>query len=202
MGWGSNSASGCSKSFRPDRPSLIIIIFGPGGVGKGTVVRRLLELDPDVRLSRSWTTRARRPGESEDAYVFSTREDFEARVRDGGFLEWTHSASSPGDLYGTPSLSSSDGDVILEIDLDGAQQVKHGDPEALLIFLVAPSREAQEHRLRQRGDSEERVAHRLELGDREEEVGRRIADEVVVNDEVDRAAREVAGIIQSRRSGR
>jgi guanylate kinase len=181
---------------------LIIIVSGPGGVGKGTVVDRLLQKVPDLHLSRSWTTRPRRPSESDDDYQFVSREEFRRRIAAGGFLEWTESSSRPGHLYGTPSLSGLDHDVVLEIDLDGARQVKEANPEALLILLVAPSREVQEERLRRRGDNDLDVAHRLELGEREERIGRQMADHVVVNDDVDRAAGEVAGIIAGRRSGR
>jgi guanylate kinase len=173
-------------------------------VGKGTVVARLRELRPRVGLSRSWTTRPRRDGEAEDAYVFVDRDRFLARVADGGFLEWTEFAGS-GHLYGTPSLpvdpaSTADEVVILEIDLEGAQQVKRIHPDAVLILITVPSRADQEERLRRRGDDETSVARRLHVGDREQELGRRIADHVVVNDEVDRAAREVAGIIDARRN--
>jgi guanylate kinase len=181
---------------------LIVIISGPGGVGKGTVVDQLMRLVPDLRLSRSWTTRPQRPGESDGAYQFVSRDEFQRRISDGGFLEWTESASMPGHLYGTPSLGESDHDVVLEIDLDGARQVKEVHPEALLILLVAPSRELQEQRLRRRGDSDRDVAHRLELGEREERIGRQMADHVVINDDLDRAAGEVAGIIAGHRSGR
>jgi guanylate kinase len=181
---------------------LIIIVSGPGGVGKGTVVDQLMKVVPDLRLSRSWTTRPQRSGEPDDAYEFVSHEAFQQRIADGGFLEWTESASKPGHLYGTPSLAAVDHDVVLEIDLDGARQVKTLHPEALLILLVAPSRQVQEQRLRRRGDDERDVAHRLELGEREERTGRRMADYVVVNDDIDRAAGEVAGIIAGRRSGR
>ena len=114
---------------------------------------RLLQLEPDLWLSRSWTTRARRPGEPADAYVFVDRAAFVGRVDAGGFVEWTEFL---GELYGTPTFDHAreDRDVLLEIELDGAQQVKRRHPEALLVLVVAPGRAAQEARLRARGDDE------------------------------------------------
>lgn len=184
---------------------MIAIISGPGGVGKGTVVTRLLETRPDILLSRSWTTRPRRPGEPKDAYVFADRGAFEDKVAAGGFLEWTEFPGT-GHLYGTPALDPTeaavpDRVVLLEIELDGAQQVKAVHPDAVLILIVAPSVEDQADRLRIRGDDEAAVARRLEVGAREEDLGRRIADHVVVNDDVTRAAAEVAGILDKHESG-
>jgi guanylate kinase len=176
---------------------MIFIVSGPGGVGKGTVVERLLELRPDLWLSRSWTTRRRRPGEPEEAYVFVDRPTFERRIKQDGFLEWTEFPGTQA-LYGTPAIDPDDHkdrDVLLEIELDGAQQVKQRYPEAVLIFIVAPSAADQEERLRRRGDSDEMVARRLAVGANELETGERIADHVVVNDDVERAANEVAGIL-------
>jgi guanylate kinase len=173
---------------------MIFIVSGPGGVGKGTVVARLLELEPDLWLSRSWTTRGRRAGEPEDAYVFVDRPAFEKRIDEGGFLEWTEFAGT-GALYGTPRIDAAGRDVILEIELDGAQQVKRHHPDAVLIFVVAPSRKDQERRLRRRGEGDESVSRRIEVGAAEQKTGERIADYVVVNDDVERAAREVAGIL-------
>jgi guanylate kinase len=174
---------------------LIFIISGPGGAGKGTLVDRLLALDPKVWLSRSWTTRPRRPGEPETAYTFVPREEFLARVNDGGFLEYTEFLGT-GHLYGTPNLEPPPGhDVILEIELNGAQQVKARRPDAKLIVVVPPSLADQESRLRARGDDEEHIRRRLEVGAEEERLGRTIADAVVVNDDIERAADEVAGII-------
>lgn len=169
-------------------------------MGKGTVVGRVLELVPDLVLSRSWTTRARRQGEPPGAYVFVDEADFQANVERGGFLEWTRFPGS-GFLYGTP-LPAPDlaADLLLEIELDGAQQVKNHFPEAVLILIVAPSVEIQEQRLRGRGDSDDSVRRRIEVGRDEEMLGRRIADHVVVNDEVNRAAAEVADMILRRRS--
>jgi guanylate kinase len=184
---------------------VIFIISGPGGVGKGTVVARLLELRPDLWLSRSWTTRPRRPGEPEEAYVFVDRPTFEKRIQEDGFLEWTEFPGTQA-LYGTPSIEQEDQpeeargrDVLLEIELDGAQQVKRRHPEAVLIFIVAPTREDQEKRLRHRGDDDEMVARRLAVGADELETGERIAEHVVVNDDVERAANEVAGILSGYR---
>lgn len=174
---------------------------GPGGVGKGTVVARVLELAPDLWLSRSWTTRARRPGEPADAYVFVDRAAFEARIAAGGFLEWNEFPAN-GALYGTPAIDPGDRDVLLEIELNGARQVKDRYPGAVLILIVAPSREVQEERLRGRGDDEESVQRRIALGAAEQREGEQMADHVVVNDDLDRAAAEVVGIIDDHRAGR
>jgi guanylate kinase len=186
---------------------VIVIVSGPGGVGKGTVVARVLELCPRIRLSRSWTTRPPRPGEPEDAYVFVDRDSFVQKAARGGFLEWTEFQGS-GHLYGTPVVEDSAGGqvdheptpevLVLEIDFDGARQVKQRHPDAVLIAVTAPSQQVQEARLRGRGDDERSVARRLEVGERELEQLVPIADHVVVNDEVDRSAREVAGIIRDR----
>ncbi len=172
------------------------MISGPGGVGKGTIVSRLVERNPHLWLSRSWTTRPRRPGERADAYVFVDRPTFLANVEDGGFLEWAELEANH-ELYGTPWPTAPPGaDVILEIDLQGAEQVVRRDPSAVLILVVAPSAEHQAERMRARGDAEEDIDSRLALGEHEEAVGRRMADHVVVNDDLDRAVEEVAGILE------
>lgn len=175
---------------------MIFIISGPGGAGKGTLVDRLLALDPKLWLSRSWTTRPRRPGEPESAYSFVSREEFLRRVADGGFLEFTE-FSGTGHFYGTPTLDPPAGrDVILEIEIHGAQQVKARCPEAILILVVPPSPEVQEERLRHRGDDEAHIRRRMDVGAEEERRGREIADAVVVNDDIERAAAEVVGILE------
>ena len=177
---------------------MIVIVAGAGGVGKGTVVSRLLELDPSLWLSKSWTTRARRPGEPADAYEFVDRQTFQDRIADGGFVEWTE-FSGTGQLYGTPTLDAPDGrDVVLEIELDGAQQIRRRYPDAVLILIVPPTAADREERLRARGDDEASMRRRLDVGREEERLGRQIADYVVVNDDVDRAAREVAGILDGK----
>ena len=101
-------------------------------MGKGTIVDALVRRDPGLWLSRSWTTRERRRGEAHDAYVFVSSEAFEKHITDGGFLEWTEFL---GNYYGTPrpDLLDGDADIVLEIELDGAQQVKRQYPEAILI---------------------------------------------------------------------
>ena len=176
------------------------MLIGPGGAGKGTVSRALVARDPRLWLSRSWTTRPRRPGESADAYVYVDTETFMRRVAEDGFLEW---AEFLGHLYGTPTPDPPPGcDVLLEIDVQGARQVLAKWPAALVILLVPPSDAVQERRLEERGDPAEQVALRVEKGRQEVRQAQEIARHVVVNDEVARATTEVAGIVEAARSAR
>lgn len=185
----------------PARRRLIIVVSGPGGVGKGTIVDELVRRDPALWLSRSWTTRERRPGEPADAYVFTDRRSFEDHIAAGGFVEWNEFL---GNYYGTPRpdrLDDPDGpDVVFEIEVNGAQQVKRQYPEAVLIFVLPPSREEQERRLRGRGDPEDKVQVRLRKAEEEEPIGLAIANHVVVNDELGRTVDELGDIIERERS--
>lgn len=168
-------------------------------MGKGTIVDRLIERDPRLWLSRSWTTRARRPSEKPDAYHFVDRAEFEAAIEAGKFLEWAEVV--PGQLSGTPVPHPPAGrDLVLEINLDGARQVHEVRPDAVVVLIVAPSVEAQVERMRRRGDTAEQIARRVELGRKEEEIGRALADHVVVNDDLERAVDEVAGIVARHRT--
>jgi len=161
------------------------------------VAARLVERDRGLWLSRSWTTRPRRPGESDDSYTFVDRARFETKRAENGFLEW---AEFLGHLYGTPVPDLPPGkDLVLEIDLQGARQVKDLHPDALIILLLPPSAEVQAERLRRRGDDDAEIARRLAKGAEEEQVGRELTPFVVVNDEVDRAVSQVAGILDLHR---
>jgi guanylate kinase len=131
--------------------------------------------------------------------VFTDRETFERRIDSGGFLEWTEFL---GHYYGTPTPEPTPGtDVVLEIEVDGAQQVKAIRPDALLIFVLPPSRSEQERRLRGRGDHPERVAARLRKAEDEEPVGKALADHVVVNDDLDETVEVMLAIIDRARTG-
>jgi guanylate kinase len=171
-------------------------------VGKGTIVRRLLELDPSLWLSVSATTRAPRPGEDDGRdYRFLTRAEFE-RLRDGGgFLE---SFDVYGDLKGTPRAPveehlAAGRDVLLEIDVQGALAVREAFPEAVLVFVRPPSREVQRERLLGRGqDDPEAVERRLAAAEAEEALADRF-DHVLVNDDAGRAAEELAAILETHR---
>jgi guanylate kinase len=176
---------------------LLFIVSGPGGVGKDTVVRRVLAREPSLSLSRSWTTRPRRPSETDADYNFVTRDEFLAEIERDGFLEW---AEYLGHFYGTPRQQVAGGDVVLVIEVQGAAQVLEKEPGAVMILIEPPSRAALAERMRARGDSEERIADRLAAAQAEIEIGRSLAHEVVVNDDVERAAAEVAAIIQRSRT--
>jgi guanylate kinase len=179
---------------------LIVVVSGPGGVGKSTIVGRLVQRDPRLWLSRSWTTRDRRQGEPDDAYVFVDREAFERRVSAGGFLEWTEFL---GNLYGTPDPEAPAGcDIVLEIEVDGAQQVKRRHPGALMLFVLPPTRSEQEVRLHRRGDPDHKVAERLRKAEEEEPVGRAIADHVIVNSDLDATVDEMLDLIHRARRSR
>jgi guanylate kinase len=179
---------------------LIVVVSGPGGVGKGTIVGELVQRDPRLWLSRSWTTRPQRAGEPDAAYVFTGRDAFERRLAAGGFLEWTEFL---GNYYGTPTPDVPPGhDLVLEIEVDGAQQVKHRFPDALLLFVLPPSRDEQQRRLVGRGDPDEKIEARLRKAEEEEPIGMALADYVVTNDDLDRTIDELLGIIEGERRRR
>lgn len=178
------------------------MIAGPSGVGKGTIVEALRARSPELWYSVSATSRAPRPGEVEGRdYYFLDRAEFERRAAAGEFLEFFEVY---GDLKGTPKapisqrLESGD-DVLLEIDVQGALTVRESFPDALLIFVRAPSRSVQRQRLVERGhDAPEDLERRLDEADAEEALVDTF-DAVVVNDDVDRATTEIAGILEERR---
>jgi guanylate kinase len=177
---------------------MIVVISGPGGVGKGTVVERLLARDPSLWLSRSWTTRERRPGEPEDAYVFATRDEFERRVAEGGFIEWVEFLDY---LQGSPVPDPHPGsDILFEIDVHGARQIRERYPDALLIFVEAPTRDEQAARLRKRGDAPERVDQRLAKAEEEAAMAAALGCLVVVNDDLDRTVEEIEHLIATARA--
>ena len=180
--------------------SVTFVLSGPGGVGKGTVVERLLNLVDGLWLSRSWTTRDPRPGEAADAYNFVDRETFKAHIEDDGFLEWVEFLDY---LQGTPVPNPPSGkDVLLEIDVQGAAQIYAMDPSAVLLFLDAPSIDEQEARLRARGDTEERVAQRLMTAIAERAAAEELGCQVVINDDLDSTVAELAAIIDFYRGER
>jgi len=171
---------------------------GPSGVGKGSIAAALIAQTPGLWLSRSWTTRPQRPGEADDAYTFVDDEAFSRQASVGGFFE---SARVFDHRYGTPVPRPPEGrDVVLEIDVQGATQVRERRPDAVVVLVLAPSREAQEERLRGRGESAATVARRVSEAAREEAAGRALADHVVVNDDLSRATAEVAAIVGDHRS--
>jgi len=150
-------------------------------------------------LSRSWTTRTPRPGERErGAYVFVERATFEEAVAAGGFFEW---AEFLGNLMGTPIPDPPAGaDVLLEIDVQGAEQVLLKRPDAVVIMLLPPSTQIQAERLRARGDDAEQVERRVQSGIDEVERGRLVAAYTVVNDDLGQAYGELAAIVDRTRT--
>jgi guanylate kinase len=180
------------------------VIAGPSGVGKGSVVRRLLSRDPEgLALSVSVTTRAPRPSEVDGRdYFFVSDRDFDLMVANDGLLEW---APVVGHRSGTPKAfvereRAHGKDVLLEIDVKGAGQVRDRVPEAALIFLEPPSMRELEARLRGREtEREDGIRTRLETA-AWELTQRDWFDHVVVNDDLERASSQVAAIIEASRS--
>lgn len=175
-----------------------MVVSGPSGVGKGTVVGRLLSRRPELWLSVSATTRRPRPGERDGVeYFFVSEERFDELVAREELLEWAEVFDA---RYGTPvepveEARTQGRDVVLEIDVQGARQVRDRVTDAVLIFLEAPSMEELERRLRSRGtEDDERIARRVAKAGWEMEQ-RAWFDHIVVNDDLDRAAAQVEAII-------
>ena len=182
---------------------LLLIVSGPSGSGKSTLVQKILEL-PGTMPSVSCTTRPRRATEaSGKCYDFISEAEFEAMVQRGEFLEYARVFGKHS--YGTPRKwleeSRKKGlDLVLEIDVQGAEQVKQKLPESVAIFILPPSREELERRLRDRGqDSGEEISRRLAKARDEIAAFRKYYDYCVVNDDVERAGREAQAILMALR---
>lgn len=181
-----------------------MVIAGPSGAGKSTISRRLLEQRP-FRFSVSVTTREPRPGEIDGVhYRFVDVREFRRMVDDSELLEW---AEYGANLYGTPlhpvlAVLDDGEDVLLEIEVQGAKQVREVYPAALMIFIRAPSLEELARRLRSRGDtSEDQIERRLEIARWELAVADALFDHVVVNEDVDVATKEVLDLVDAGRGG-
>jgi guanylate kinase len=182
---------------------LVLIVSGPSGSGKSTLVQKILEL-PGTLPSISCTTRARRATEaSGKCYDFVSEAEFDAMVARGEFLEYARVFGKHS--YGTPKKWLEESrrrglDLVLEIDVQGAAQVKEKLPESVAIFILPPSREELEHRLRSRGqDSDEEIARRLAKARDEIAAYGKIYDFCVVNENVEIAGREVQAIVTALR---
>ncbi len=184
--------SGANKECPPS--GRLIVLTGPSGVGKGTLMRSLLQRHPGLYYSVSVTTRSPRPGEIDGKnYYFISRSKFEQLIAQGEFLEWAEFA---GNYYGTPREAvlnqiRSGKLVVLEIELEGARQIRASFPSALSIFILPPSFDELEKRIRGRAqDSEEAIARRLRCA--QEEI--KAADEFdiqIVNDDFETALKDI-----------
>ncbi|MGB4703515.1 MAG: guanylate kinase [Candidatus Saccharicenans sp.] len=180
---------------------MIYVISGPSGCGKSTLIRELLSLLPGIQFSVSHTTRPKRAGEVEGRdYYFVTREEFQRMVDSQSFLEW---AEVHGHLYGTSrdeiSKKSRQGDLVLDIDVQGARQLRKKLPQARFVFVVPPSYPELEKRLRQRKtDSPETIALRLKNARREIEEARNF-DYLVINGVLTQAVEELKAIVLAHR---
>jgi len=187
----------------PNRPrGNLIILSGPSGVGKTTLRRRIQKKIDPLSFSISWTTRPPRPGEKPDQdYHFVSPEQFEKQIQREGFLEW---ARVHNDYYGTPSKPAQTWlrqgrDVLLDIDVQGAGQVKRKMPEAVSIFILPPSREELKRRLaRRRTESPQALRLRLRNAEKELADWPRF-DYAVINAELHDALKSLLAIIQAQR---
>ena len=179
---------------------MLIVLSGPSGSGKGTIIKKLLQSRDDTVLSVSITTREPRPGEQEGVhYFFRSREEFEARIADNALLEF---AEYNGNYYGTPEDAikqwlAAGKNVLLEIEVQGAEQVMNHRSDLVSIFITIPSMAELERRLRDRGtETEDKIRGRMAVARRELSRAFRY-DYVVLNDEVDLAVARINTIIDA-----
>jgi len=187
------------------RRGIPFVVAAPSGTGKTTVCRLVVEGDPRLEFSVSHTTRAPRAGEREgEDYFFVSRERFEALVAEQGFLEW---AEYNGNLYGTSQAAIDEPlgrghDVILEIEIQGAAQVRERRSDARFVFLLPPSMKALDERLRGRGTDPEDVIERRLRWARDKELGAAGAfDYAVINDDLETCVADVRRIVDAERAG-
>ncbi len=185
--------------------SAVFIISAPSGSGKSTLVKHLLEHVPGLMFSVSYTTRARRGQEKDgESYYFISREEFERRLALGEFLEH---ADVFGNYYGThisvlEKARAAGCDVVLDIDVQGARQLKCKIPDAVSIFVLAPSREKLEERLRARGEDSDEVIERRLRAAAEEIRNYKQYDSVLVNDDLTKSDETLSAIVKAERARR
>lgn len=182
---------------------LLLVVSGPSGAGKGTLVDRLTAARPECAFAISSTTRPRRENEADGVqYEFVTREEFDRRIAQGYFLEW---AEVHGQLYGTPARFVDEGVrqgcvVVLDVDVQGGASVRRARPQAVSVFIYPPSLDALRQRLRGRGTESAEVIERR-LQDAPAEMAQYVEYEyVIVNDDVERAASRLIAIVDAERS--
>jgi guanylate kinase len=185
------------------RRGLLFVVSAPSGTGKTTIVERLVQVVPDLGMSRSYTSRPARAGECDGVdYNFITRARFEEMVKNGAFLEW---ADVFGNLYGTGAADAdqelaSGCDLVLVIDVQGARQVRQRRPDTIGIFVLPPSFEVLEQRLRGRSNDPEEAVRRRLLTARAEVALVDEYDYVVVNDELDMCVDRLRAIVLAERA--
>jgi guanylate kinase len=180
----------------------LFVVTGPSGVGKGTLIKKLLERVPDLELSVSATTRPPRPGERDGVdYHFLSKQEFDRLLAEDRFMEH---ASYSGHRYGTlvsevePRLERGAG-VVLEIEVQGARQIRTRMPDAVLVFVAPPGPEALRERLEKRGtDSEQEIERRLRVA-REELAAQREFRHVIMNDDLEHASERLAALVHAER---
>ncbi len=176
----------------------LTVLTGPSGVGKGTIVRKILDNHSDVWLSISATTRQPRSGEIDgEHYFFLEKKDFQKIIDKEGFLEW---ATFSNNFYGTPKKIVKEKidkgiNVLLEIELEGARQIRKSFPEALQIFIAPPDLSELEKRIRGRGtETEEAIRDRLAIANKEISA-RKEFDALVINKDIEKAFKEIEGLM-------
>lgn len=185
---------------------ILLVVSGPSGVGKGTVINRLFDIDDNLYFSVSATTRKPRSGEVDGVhYNFKTREEFERDIENGEMLEY---AEFGGNYYGTPKSAvemqlSRGRDVVLDIEIQGARSVKRLMPEAVTVYILPPDMTELKNRLvGRKTEDENSIKVRLETAYRELRQAPELYDFFVVNDMVDSAAAKIENILEAKRCGR
>ena len=183
-----------------NKSGLLVVVSGPSGCGKGTVLKQLIENDEHVFYSVSATTRSPRVGEVDGVhYYFISKEQFEEKIASGGMLEY---ASYVGNYYGTPTQAVEEKcaagyDVILEIEVQGAMQLREKCPDAVFVFIIPPSMEELEHRLVNRQtETQEVIQNRLNTARTELKFAPKY-DYIVVNQTVEQAVSDIRAILQA-----